>query len=397
MLNPRLDILGPGPFQRLAALLDPLAPAPGLEPLNMALGEPQRAYPDFVADIIDANRHLYGRYPPQKASPELRRANLSWLEKRYGLASGRLDAERHVIPVHGTREGLFMMALTVVPPRVRGRKPAVLMPNPFYHCYAGAAISAGADPVFVPAVRETGFLPDFHALDADTLARTALCYLCSPANPQGAIADRGYLERLIGLAREYDFVLLVDECYAEIYDKHPPPGALEVALASEGEGSLDNVVVFHSLSKRSSVPGLRSGFAAGDPTILERFFRLRTYGGPFMALPADAAAAALWLDEDHVGPTRDFYRGLFDLAEKHLGGHPGFRRPAGGFFLWLEVGDSEAVAAALWQRAAVRSLPGAYLGRVGPEGNPGLGYLRLALVHPPEISDEALSRIARVL
>ncbi len=255
---------------------------------------------------------------------------------------------------------------------------------------------AGAEPIFVPATRETGFQPDFTALPESVLRRTALAYLCTPGNPQGSVASADLLQRSVELARRFDFVLAVDECYSEIYDREPPPGALG-ACATLG-GTLDNVAVFHSLSKRSSVPGLRCGFVAGDERAIAAFSHLRSYAGATVPIPLLAAGAALWRDEGHVEDNRRLYRAKLDIAEELLGGRFGFFRPPGGFFLWLDVGDGEAAALKLWQAANIRVLPGAYLAREGADGvNPGRPYIRVALVHDLDTTRRALARMAEVL
>ena len=393
MLNDRLDILGEGPFRKLAMLIERMAPAANLPPIDLSIGEPQWGCPQFVGDVIEAHRHLYGRYPPPRGTRDYREAVVAWLNRRYDLRPGLLDPDRHIVPVSGTKEGMFTFAQAAVP-QSPGPAPVALLPNPYYHTYAGAVVSAGAEPVFVPATRKTGFLPDFAALDKEMLERAALCIVCSPANPQGAVADAEYLRRLIALAREHDFILLVDECYAEIYTDIPLTGALDVCAFN---GALDNVVVFHSLSKRSSTPGLRVGFAAGDPNVLDRYMRLRTYGAAVIPLPLDAAATALWRDEAHVKEIREGYRKRFDAAETIIGGRLGFYRPAGGFFLWLEVDDSISAAEALWRDAAVKLLPGEFLARAVDGENPGANYIRVPLVHELGTTTEALERIVNTL
>jgi N-succinyldiaminopimelate aminotransferase len=396
MLNPRLTLLPDYPFERLRGLLDPLDPAPGLEPIAMSLGEPQHPYPDMVARVLAENSHLYGKYPPAAGTPEFRAAVTDWLNRRYALPDGMLNVDRHVAPCAGTREALFRCAFIAVPPEKAGRQPAVLMPNPFYQCYAGAAVAAGAEPVYLRADRDNGFLPDFAGLPEETLARTALVYVCTPSNPQGTIADIDYLKELIGLARQFDFMLVVDECYAEIYSAAPPPGALQ-ACAEMG-GDVSNVLVFHSLSKRSNVPGLRSGFVAGDPELLRLYRRLTEYGGNPSPLPVYAAATALWRDEAHVDANRALYAEKFDMAERVLSNRFGFYRPAGGFFLWLDVGDGEAAARELWTRAAVRVLPGGYLTADDPNHpSPGNRFIRVAMVHDAPVTAEALQRISNTL
>ena len=396
MVNDRIARIGDYPFDRLRALLDPLTPRAGDAPLSLALGEPQHAPPELLSRIVSENADLWGRYPPMLGTPEFRAAVADWLGRRYGLPPGMVDPERHVLPVSGTREGLFMAAFVTVPEQRGGRRPAVLMPNPFYQVYVGAAALAGAEPVYVPATRDTGFLPDFASLAPDLLRRTAMAYYCSPANPQGTVADMDTLKRLIELAREYDFVLVADECYSEIYDHVPPTGMFE-ACAALG-GGLDNVLMFQSLSKRSSAPGLRSGFAAGDASLIAVFKRVRDYGGAPPPLPLLAAATALWQDEAHVEANRALYRQKFDLAEERLGGRFGFYRPPGGFYLWLDVGDGEAAAASLWRDAALRVIPGAYLARTDADGtNPGAAYIRAAMVHDLDTTADALERLNRTL
>ena len=392
MINDRLDRIGDYPFDRLRALLDAHSPRAGDAVLSLALGEPQHPPPPMVREVVSDNAALWGRYPPVWGTPEFRAAVAGWLGRRYALPDGMLDPETNVIPVCGTREALFMIALTAVPERVGGRQPAVLMPNPFYQVYLGAAALAGAEPVFVSALAETDFLPRFDRLDADLLSRTALAYYCSPANPQGTVAPLETLVALVELAREHGFVILFDECYSEIYSAAPPPGGM-AACAALG-GGLENVLVFNSLSKRSSVPGLRSGFVAGDAGLLAKFKRVRDYGGAPPPLPLLAAATALWQDEAHVEDNRALYRRKFDLADRILGNRFGYTRPGGGFYLWLDVGDGEAAALKLWREAALRVIPGVYLARPDAGGrNPGAGYIRCALVHDIDTTERALRRL----
>jgi succinyldiaminopimelate transaminase len=395
-LNTRLDRLGDYPFARLAQLLADVAPRANATPVVMSVGEPQHEPPAFVAETIAANAHLWNKYPPMAGSDEFRAAVAAWLTRRYGLPSGFVTAERHILPVSGTKEALFLIGLLAVPEEKRGARPIALLPNPYYLVYAGSAAMSGAEIRYLPCTAEHNFLPDLDALDPATLDRTSLFFLCSPANPQGTVADLAYLKKAIALARRHDFVLVVDECYAEIYDRAPPPGGLE-ACAALGE-DLRNVVVFHSLSKRSSAAGLRSGFVAGDPELIAGFLRLRNYGGTQVPLPLQAAAAALWREETHVEENRAAYRRKFDAAEAVLEGKLGFYRPAGGFFLWLDVGDGEAAAVRLWREAAIRTLPGAYVSHAGPgETNPGARFIRVALVHDEQTIAAALERMVRVL
>ncbi|WP_448205155.1 aminotransferase class I/II-fold pyridoxal phosphate-dependent enzyme [Azospirillum sp. sgz302134] len=398
-INDRLDRLSDYPFTRLAALLSGVTPRANVEPIMMSVGEPQHKPPAIIDETLRANAHLWGKYPPVGGTPEFRSAVGDWLTRRYALPGGLFDAEKSVLPVSGTREALFLLALLAVPTTKAGRQPAVLMPNPFYAPYEGAALLAGAEPVFLSATRETGFLPDLDALSPELLERTALFYLCTPANPQGAAADAAYLTRAIGLARQYGFVLAVDECYAEIYLDSPPVGALQVASGLEhGSDPWRNLLVFHSLSKRSSAAGLRSGFVAGDPRLIAAFSRVRSYSNAGMPLPVLAASAALWRDEAHVEENRALYRAKFEAAEASLKGRFGYYRPDGGFFLWLDVGNGEEATRRLWAEGAIRVLPGAYLSRSNPgEPNPGDPFIRVALVNDTETVANACAAIARIL
>lgn len=387
MQNPeRFSALPDYAFARLRALLDPVAP--GAEPVNMAIGEPTHAPPRFVADILAREADGWRPYPPNEGSPDLRGAIAAWLERRYGAS---LDPERQVLPLTGTREGLFMAALALCPERKNGARPAVLLPNPFYQCYAAAALAAGAEPVYVNASAATGFLPDFASLDRETLNRAALIYVCSPANPQGAVADAAYWRALAGLAERHDCRILADECYAELYRDAPPPGALQAG------GDPERVIVFHSLSKRSNLAGLRSGFCAGGAGAIGAILKLRAYGGAPMPRPVQAASAAAWTDEAHVEANRALYRRKYALADEIMSGAPGYRAPQAGFFLWQGVRDGEKAAMALWEKAGLRSLPGAYLSRQTPSGDPGQAFLRLALVAPEEKLAPALRAARAVL
>ena len=396
MRNDRLEILGEGPFQRLRTLLGAIEPPQDRAQIQLAVGEPHHPYPEFVGDILNSERASWGAYPPTTGTADYRQATAAWLTRRYGLAPEMIDADRHIVPLCGTREGLFLIALTVVPQTKAGAKPLALIPNPFYHCYAGAAVTAGAEPRYLPATRENGFLPDFSMVSEADLARTALVYLCSPANPQGSVAALDYLKGVIDLARAFDFVVVVDECYAEIYDADPPPGVLE-ASAQNGD-DFTNILAFHSLSKRSSTPGLRCGFAAGDPDLIEQFVAFRNYSCAQVPLPIYTAGTALWRDEDHVDANRALYREKFDAAEEILAPHFGFFRPRGAFFLWLDVGDGEAATRELWARGGIRVLPGGYLTReVAGDANPGSAFIRVALVDDLATTRHALSEIKSIL
>ncbi len=394
MHNSRLDELVDYPFQRLDGLLGAAAPAAGLTPIDLAIGEPRHAPPPFVRTMLDDASAGWGKYPPTIGTTELRQASADWLARRYGLPAAMIDPARQVVAVSGTREALFMAALVAVPRRKDGRVPAVLMPNPMYQVYVGGAVMAGAEPIFLPALADTGFQPDLGAVSADILARTALVYLNSPANPQGSVLSRAQLRDAVSLAREHGFVLAIDECYAEIYTNAPPPGVFE-ACAELG-GDCSGVMAFHSLSKRSNVPGLRSGFVAGDAELIALFKRLRFYGGAPVPLPVQSVSTALWNDDAHVEDNRAQYRDKFAAARDILGAAGG--EPGGGFYLWLDVEDGETAARRLWQTAGVRVMPGAYMSRTDQDaGDPGERYIRVALVDDLKTTRDALRRMRDVV
>lgn len=396
MYNSDLDKLTDYPFDRLRALLKGVNAPQDREPMIMSLGEPQHPSPALLAETVNNHADQWAKYPPIAGTADLLGAAKDWLDNRYALNSDLIEATENIVVVSGTREALYMAGDVSIPPQKDGAIPIVLIPNPFYQVYIGAAVMSRAEPIYMSATLKNGFLPDFKALDETTLKRTALAYICTPSNPQGSIADIDYLKKAITLARKYDFVLAIDECYAEIYDQAPPPGGLEAA--QDLGGDLHNVLVFHSLSKRSNAPGLRSGFIAGDPELIKKFKTLRNYGGASLPVPLQAASAALWRENEHVEKNRKLYRQKFDLADQVLGGRFGYYRPAGGFYLWLDVGDGEKAAAKLWGEAGVRVIPGAYLARPDADGiNPGEAYIRIALVQELEFISEALSRIVETL
>ena len=373
-------------FPRLRALLD--VHEPGGPVIHMTIGEPKHAFPAWISEILTQNMAGFNKYPPNEGTPELRGAIRDWVQRRYGAS---LDADTQIMALNGTREGLYNVGMALCPEAKNGAKPAVLMPNPFYQVYLISAISVAADPVFVNATEATGHLPDFEGLSEDVLNRTALAYICSPANPQGAVADRDYWERLIALAEKHDFQILADECYSEIYRDTPPVGALQVA--QEMGADPERVLIFHSLSKRSNLPGLRSGFVAGGPDSMKRILQLRNYAGTPLPLPLQAVAEAVWRDEAHVEENRALYAEKYALADRILGNVPGYRSPEAGFFLWLPVEDGEAAALKLWKETGVRVLPGAYLSRDTEAGNPGQNYIRVAMVAPKDETEHGLTQI----
>jgi aspartate/methionine/tyrosine aminotransferase len=380
------------PFQRVRDLL--AQEPPGGSPIDMTIGEPRHGFPSFAATVIAGRLQDFGKYPPIAGLPELRGAIAAWLARRYRLPSGTVDADRNILPLCGTREGL-VSALTIAAARKGREGAAVLMPNPFYQAYFAAALTSRIEPVALPAPAATGFLPDLDSLDPALLERACAIYLATPANPQGAVASQSYLERLIALARTHGFYVFSDECYSEIYQDAPPPGILQVAA---GMGGFERVLAFNSLSKRSNAPGLRSGFIAGDADFLKDYAKYRNVASPQVPLPVQYASAALWADEAHVEQSRALYREKFSAASEKLGAMPGYYRPAGGFFLWLDLakfGGGEEAAKTIWKGCGVKILPGAYLAQPDACGvNPAEDYARLALVDPPGVIREALDRLA---
>jgi len=388
------------PFSRLRLLLDGLAP--GHErPIDLSLGDPREAMPSFITERIKEAEALFGRYPTIRGSDELRGAIADWFARRYGLTGDRaLDASREILPSNGSREGLFFACLPAVGRKRTAAKPVVAMCNPYYQAYIGAALASGAEPVYLNAAAATGHLPDLDELAGDEalLERTAALFLCSPANPQGTVASPAYIARALDLARRHDFMLCFDECYSELYTGDAPPGGLQVAV--ETPERFRNIVVFNSLSKRSNLPGLRSGFVAGDGDFLDRLAEIRNLVAPQMPGPIQHASAAAWAEESHVRANRQAYRAKFDVCDEVLAGRFGYRRPAGGFFLWLDMsqfGGGGDAAVTLWKAAGVKVVPGAFLAQPGRDGtNPGAPYVRVALVQPPAVVREALERIVSV-
>ncbi|NOX39023.1 MAG: aminotransferase class I/II-fold pyridoxal phosphate-dependent enzyme [Alphaproteobacteria bacterium] len=360
-------------FPRLRALL--ADHQPGGPEIAMSIGEPKHPMPDFVGEVIAAHLEGFGKYPPNDGSAELLAAISGWIKRRYGIDK---DPLHEIIALSGTREGLFNAAIALCPEKKNGKRPKILIPNPFYQVYAVASLAVAADPVFISCPAAGGFLPDLDGISMATLEQTAIFYLCSPSNPQGAIASRIYWKKLIALAEKYDFQIFADECYSEIYRDTPPPGILEIA--QETNADPERVLAFHSLSKRSNLPGLRSGFAAGGAKSIAELKRLRAYSGAPLPLPLQAVAAHAWSDEAHVNLSRDIYREKYQMADEVFGDVQGYLSPEAGFFLWLPVDDGEVAAVKLWRETGVKVLPGAYLAREVDGVNPGAAYIRVAMV-----------------
>lgn len=390
MYSERFSNLPAHVWPRLRALLD--GHEGGGTPIHMTIGEPKHAFPAWVTDEITKHAEGFNKYPPNDGSPELRGAIAAWIARRYGV---EMDPDSEVMALNGTREGLYNAVIALCPPTKNGETSAILMPNPFYQVYMIGAISGAAEPIMVPATAETGHLPDFASLPEDVLRRTTAAYLCSPANPQGVVASRDYWAELIALAEKYDFLIFADECYSEIYRDTPPTGALEVV--KELGTDRNRVVIFHSLSKRSNLPGLRSGFAASGPETMREIKQLRNYAGAPLPLPLQQAAAAVWADEAHVKENRALYQEKYAIADRIFGNVPGYASPEAGFFLWLPVEDDEAAALRLWRETGVRVLPGSYLAQNVAGTNPGQDYIRVALVAPKDETTRGLEAIRNCL
>ena len=391
-MNNALQQLQPYPFEKLRALLGAVTPNPDKRPIALSIGEPKHKSPEFVARALADNLDQMAVYPTTAGIPALREAIAQWCERRFNVSAGWLDATRHVLPVNGTREALFAFTQTVVN---RSDNGLVVSPNPFYQIYEGAAFLAGATPHYLPCLAEYGFNPDFDAVSADVWDRCQILFLCSPGNPTGALIPLETLKKLIALADKHDFVIAADECYSELYfDEATPPAGLLTACAELGRQDFKRCVVFHSLSKRSNLPGLRSGFVAGDAEILKAFLLYRTYHGCAMPVQTQLASIAAWSDEEHVRANRTLYREKFDAVLEILSPVMDVQRPDGGFYLWPSVGsDDAAFCRNLYVNEHVTVVPGSYLSREVDGFNPGAGRVRLALVAPLAECIEAAQRI----
>lgn len=376
-------------FPRLRKLLD--SHAPGGEPIAMTIGEPRHPMPEFVGRILAENLDGFAIYPPNDGAPELLAAISGWISRRYGVS---VD-ENRLMALNGTREGLFNALLALCPETKSGKRPVVLIPNPFYQVYAVAALTVGAEPVYVPATAATGFLPDYASLPKDILDRTAIAFICSPSNPQGAVASADYLADLLALAETHDFKVFADECYSEIWRDTPPPGIL--AVADKTGADPERALAFHSLSKRSNMPGLRSGFVATGPQSMTHIRQLRAFAGAPLPMPLQKVSQAAWEDDAHVEASRALYQQKFADADATFAGMQGYHPPGGGFFLWLPVEDGEEAAVKLWRETGVKVLPGAYLSRDVGGDNPGKGYIRVALVAPRQETQRGLTQLRRCL
>ncbi|PVZ35224.1 succinyldiaminopimelate transaminase [Pseudomonas sp. CC120222-01a] len=395
-MNHALTQLQPYPFEKLRALLGTVKPAADKRAIALSIGEPKHESPAFVAQAMADNLDKLAVYPSTLGLPALRQAIGQWCERRFGVPAGWLDADRHILPVNGTREALFAFTQAVVN---RADDGLVVSPNPFYQIYEGAALLAGATPHYLPCLEDNGFNPDFDAVPAEVWKRCQILFLCSPGNPTGALVPMDTLKKLIALADEHDFVIAADECYSELYfdEDAPPPGLLS-ACAELGRNDFKRCVVFHSLSKRSNLPGLRSGFVAGDAEIIKPFLLYRTYHGCAMPVQTQLASIAAWQDEAHVRENRDQYRAKYDAVLDILQPVLDVQRPDGSFYLWAKVpgGDAEFTRD-LFEAQHVTVVPGSYLSREVDGVNPGAGRVRMALVAPLAECIEAAERIRAFL
>jgi N-succinyldiaminopimelate aminotransferase len=393
-VNPRLDRLQAYPFERLARLKAGVTPPSGLGHIAMSIGEPQHPAPDFVLETLRENLHRLGSYPTTAGLPEFRASVARWLWRRFRLPAGSVKPDSMVLPVNGTREALFAFVQAVVDDSTH---PLVAMPNPFYQIYEGAALLAGAEPLFLNTTSATGFTPDLDSVPDSAWQRCQVLFLCNPGNPSGVVLSLDFLRHALSLADRFDFVIAADECYTEIFrdERSPPPGLLQAAIAA-GHDSFQRCVVFHSLSKRSSVPGLRSGFVAGDPEVMARFLLYRTYHGSAMAVPTQLASIAAWDDDAHAAANRRLYQEKFERVLPILSPVLKMERPAGAFYLWPDVGsDDERFTQDLYATQNITILPGSYLARSCDGSNPGAGRVRISLVPGVAECVEAADRIRK--
>ena len=394
-MNPDLKKLQPYPFERLNALKDGCLPAVAGH-IALSIGEPKHDAPKFVLDSIINNLDQINRYPSTKGIPELRQTITSWLTRRFKLTKNALDPEQHVLPVNGTREALFSFAQCLID---KNDDALILMPNPFYQIYEGAAYLSGATPYFYNTIKENNYLPDFDLIDEDTWMRCQIIYICTPGNPTGAVISKQQLIRLIELSKQYDFVIASDECYSEIYfDENNPPTSLLEAAEACGNTNFENCIVFHSLSKRSNLPGMRSGFVAGDAQLIKSYLQYRTYHGSAMPPVHQCASIEAWNDESHVQQNRALYIKKFTAVLEILDTVINVSLPDAGFYLWLNTPiDDEIFAKEIYEKQNVTVLPGSYLSRESGGLNPGKNHVRMALVAPLDECITAANRIKKYI
>jgi len=395
-MNPLLDKLQPYPFEKLTKLLGEVTPNPELSPIKLSIGEPKHPAPTFVTDVLVDNISMVETYPTTKGLPELRQAIAAWATKRFHLAEGSLCPDHNILPVNGTREAIFSFTQACID---NTDNALVASPNPFYQIYEGATYLAGADLALLPCIEANGFQPDFSLVSDETWDRCQILFLCSPGNPTGGVIDEKTLSELITLADKHDFILASDECYSEIYtdEQTPPTGLLEVC-AKLGRNDFKRCVVFHSLSKRSNLPGLRSGFIAGDQALLAKYLKYRTYHGCALPVHHQLASIAAWSDEEHVKANRDAYREKFKAVLQILKPVMDVQQSDASFYLWPKTPiDDESFAQQLFEKKHVTVVPGSYLSRTVDGNNPGANRVRMALVAPVEECIEAATRIKQFI
>ncbi|MDC1467005.1 succinyldiaminopimelate transaminase [Litorivicinus sp.] len=388
MRNPDLNRLKPYPFEQLAALLADARPPKDLRAIPLSIGEPQHPPPEFVLSALKKHLNLIAKYPTTKGTSELRAAAAAWATTRFALECHPLDSETNLLPVNGTREAIFAAVQATCD---RSKGGTVIMPNPFYQIYEGAALMAGLEPHYLPI--DSNGQPDYRGVSDSDWANCQFCFICTPGNPTGTTLNQDILIELIKKANEFNFWLASDECYSEIYRDEPPCGLLQAAIAS-GQTDYKHCIVFHSLSKRSNLPGLRSGFVAGDASFISDFLKFRTYHGCSMSMAVQAASQLAWRDEEHVCANRVLYAEKFKEANVVLGDILDVRDPGAGFYLWIKTPTAcDIFSRDLYEKTGVTVLPGQYLGREINGLNPGAGFVRIALVAEPKIFREALERI----
>ncbi|WLF84625.1 succinyldiaminopimelate transaminase [Moraxella sp. ZY210820] len=389
-MNTQLNLLQPYPFEKLNQLFADIQ-TPDLSLISLSIGEPKHPAPEFIKQAISENFHHLSTYPSSKGLPELRQSIANWLTNRFHLQ--KIDAETQILPVSGTREALFSFVQTVIE---REKQPYVVMPNPFYQIYEGATLLAGAKPYFYNCTAENGYLGDVEQIPNEVWQQTQLLFLCTPNNPTGAVLNKQQLQKIIRLSDEYGFTIVSDECYSELWFDTPPTGLLE-ACTDMGRHDYKNCVVFHSLSKRSNVPGMRSGFVAGDASLLKPYLLYRTYHGAAMPVQHQLASILAWNDEQHVEQNRVQYRAKFELFQQELGHLLPLQKPDAGFYYWLSVDDDEKFARMLMEKAHIKVLAGRYLSRDTAQGNPGQNHVRMALVADLAECEQVVERLKKIL
>lgn len=396
-MNPHLSQLHPYPFEKLAQLKHGITPPADKSPIVLSIGEPAHATPPFIKEALVSHLQGLSNYPTTKGIPELRQVIADWLGRRFQV---NVNADTQVLPVSGTREALFSFAQCVID---ASTQPVVIMPNPFYQIYEGAALLAGAEPYFLNTIADTDYLPDFDTVPESVWQRCQLIYICSPANPAGSVMSVADQEKLLKLAEKYDFIIASDECYSELYDdeSNPPVGLLQTAY-NMGNTEFKRCVVFHSLSKRSNAPGLRSGFVAGDANILHAYFQYRTYQGCAMPLPTQYASISAWQDEAHVIENRRLYREKFTAFIEILADVCEVKKPPASFYIWLKIPDNLGISDTeftkeLFAQQNVTVLAGSFLSREFNGINPAINHVRIALVAPLADCIDAAHRLKNFL